>query len=245
MQRIRRSLQRQPCWVSFRPSVQTIAGMALRLATQLAIVAALLFLPAGRWNWPEAWAILATYGGFQVLCIVWWLWKDPAQLRERGRVAANVKTWDKVIVMACWPCRLLTLVVAGLDAGRFRWSSVPLLVQALGWSWQTVAASLMLWAGATNTYLSRFARIQHDRGHTVVSSGPYGYVRHPMYAGNIVAFLCIPLALGSWRALLPGAANAVLMVIRARQEDRMLRAELGGYEAYAHRVRYRLLPGVW
>jgi protein-S-isoprenylcysteine O-methyltransferase Ste14 len=78
-----------------------------------------------------------------------------------------------------------------------------------------------------------------------VTSGPYGYVRHPMYAGVIVLFLCIPLVLGSWLALLPGAANAVLMVIRARQEDRMLRAELGGYEVYAHRVRYRLLPGVW
>jgi protein-S-isoprenylcysteine O-methyltransferase Ste14 len=173
------------------------------------------------------------------------VWKDPAQLRERSRVAANVKTWDKVIVMAYWPCRVLTLVIAGLDAGRFRWSSVPPSVEALGWLGQAVAASVILWAGATNTYLSRFARMQDDRGHTVVTSGPYGYIRHPMYAGIIVLFLCIPLALGSWRALLPGAANAVLMVIRARREDRMLRAELGGYEAYAHRVPHRLLPGVW
>lgn len=228
-----------------RPSVQAIAGVALRLATPLALLAALLFLPAGRWNWPEAWAILVTYGAFHVLCVVWWLWKDPAQLAERSRIAANVKTWDKVIVMAYWPCRLLTLVIAGLDAGRFRWSSVPLAVQALGWFWQVVAASVMLWAGATNTFLSRFARIQDNRGHTVVTTGPYGYVRHPMYVGNIVVFLCIPLALGSWRALLPGAANAVLMVIRARKEDRMLRAELAGYEAYAHRVRSRLFPGVW
>jgi protein-S-isoprenylcysteine O-methyltransferase Ste14 len=219
--------------------------MALRLVTWPAILAALLFLPAGRWNWPEAWAVLVAYGAFLVLSGVWWLWKDPAQLRERSRVAANVKTWDKVIVMAYWPCRVLTFVIAGLDAGRFRWSSVPLPVEALGWLGQVVAVSAMLWAGATNTYLSRFARIQDDRGHTVVTSGPYGYVRHPMYAGVIVLFLCIPLALGSWRALLPGAANAVLMVIRARQEDRMLRAELLGYEAYAHRVRYRLLPGVW
>ena len=228
-----------------RPSVQTIAGMALRQATWLAIVAALLFLPAGRWNWPEAWAVLVAYGAFLVLSGVWWLWKDPAQLRERDRVAANVKTWDKVIVRAYWPCRVVTVVIAGLDAGRFRWSSVPLPVEALGWLGQVVAVSAMLWAGATNTYLSRCARIQDDRGHTVVTSGPYGYVHHPMYAGVIVLFLCIPLVLGSWLALLPGAANAVLMVIRARQEDRMLRAELGGYEVYAHRVRYRLLPGVW
>ena len=196
--------------------------MALRQATWLAIVAALLFLPAGRWNWPEAWAVLVAYGAFLVLSGVWWLWKDPAQLRERDRVAANVKTWDKVIVRAYWPCRVLTVVIAGLDAGRFRWSSVPLPVEALGWLGQVVAVSAMLWAGATNTYLSRFARIQDDRGHTVVASGPYGYVRHPMYAGVIVLYLCIPLALGSWRALLPGAANAVLMVIRARQADKDL-----------------------
>ena len=103
-----------------RPSVQSIAGMALREATLLAMVAALLFLPAGHWNWPEAWAILVTYGGFQVLCAVWWLWKDPAQLRERSRVAANVKTWDKVIVMAYWPCRVLTLVIATC-ASRSHW----------------------------------------------------------------------------------------------------------------------------
>lgn len=77
------------------------------------------------------------------------------------------------------------------------------------------------------------------------ASGPYGYVRHPMYLGVIVLFLCIPLALGSWRALLPGAAIAVLLMIRAWLEDGMLRAELEGYEVYAHRVRYRLLPGVW
>ena len=104
--------------------------MALRQATWLAILAALLFLPAGRWNWPEAWAVLVAYGAFLVLSGVWWLWKDPAQLRERDRVAANVKTWDKVIVRAYWPCRVLTVVIAGLDAGRFRWSSVPLPVEA-------------------------------------------------------------------------------------------------------------------
>ena len=103
-----------------RPSVQSIAGMALRLVTWPAILAALLFLPAGRWNWPEAWAVLVAYGGFQVLCAVWWLWKDPAQLRERSRVAANVKTWDKVIVMAYWPCRVLTLVIATC-ASRSHW----------------------------------------------------------------------------------------------------------------------------
>jgi len=219
--------------------------MALRLATVLASLAALLFLSAGRWNWLEGWALLLAYGVFRVLCAAWWLWKDPAQLTERSRLAANVKTWDKLIVPANTLCRGLTVVVAALDAGRFHWSRVPLPIEVLAWVGQAVAVSVMLWAGATNTYLSRFARIQDDRGHTVVTSGPYGYVRHPMYLASIVLFQCIPLAVGSWRALLPGAAIAVLTVIRTRQEDRMLRAELGGYEVYAHRVRYRLLPGVW
>jgi hypothetical protein len=134
----------------------------------------------------------------------------------------------------CWTrCRPLSLVI-GAAAGR-----------GAGMVWASRGGECDVVGGGDEHVLSRFARIQDDRGHIVVTSGPYGYVRHPMYAGVIVLFLCIPLVLGSWLALLPGAANAVLMVIRARQEDRMLRAELGGYEAYAHRVRYRLLPGVW
>jgi protein-S-isoprenylcysteine O-methyltransferase Ste14 len=219
--------------------------MALRLLALLAVLAALLFLPAGRWNWPQAWAFLLAYGAFLALYAGWGLWRDPAQLAERSRVAPNVKTWDKVILTAYTLCLLLTFVLAGLDAGRFHWSSVALPIEALAWLGQALAGSVIFWAVATNTYLSRLARIQDDRGQVVITSGPYHHVRHPMYVGIIVLFVCVPLALGSWWALLPGAGIAVLFVVRTWQEDEMLRAELAGYEAYTRRVRYRLFPGVW
>ncbi len=102
-----------------------------------------------------------------------------------------------------------------------------------------------MWVTRTNAYLSRFARIQDDRGQQVVTTGPYRYVRHPMYAAVIPFILCIALILGSWWALVPGAIIAILFVVRTALEDRMLQEELPGYKAYAQHVRYRLLPGVW
>jgi hypothetical protein len=155
--------------------------MANRLIALLAVLAALLFLPAGRWNWPEAWALLLAYGAFLALYAVWGLWMDPAQLKERSRLAPNVKTWDKMILTAYTLCLLLTFVLAGLDAGRIHWSSVPLSTKALAWLGQALAGGAIFWAVATNTYLSRLARIQDDRG-------------------QVLLFVCVPLALGSWWA---------------------------------------------
>ena len=113
----------------------------------------------------------------------------------------------------------------------------------MAWLALAVAGALIFWAITTNTFLSRMARIQDDRGHVVVTAGPYRYVRHPMYLGIIVLFLGMPVALGSWWALLPGAAVGLLFVLRTAKEDRMLREELPGYPEYTQRVRYRLLPG--
>jgi protein-S-isoprenylcysteine O-methyltransferase Ste14 len=99
--------------------------------------------------------------------------------------------------------------------------------------------------GLVNTYASAVVRVQQDRGHRVVSQGPYRYVRHPMYVGVILMGLAIPPALGSWWALAPGLAIAVTFVLRTAQEDAVLQRELPGYAEYAQQVRYRLLPGVW
>jgi protein-S-isoprenylcysteine O-methyltransferase Ste14 len=107
------------------------------------------------------------------------------------------------------------------------------------------AMALPWWAMSVNTYLSTIVRVQTERGHHVVTAGPYRYVRHPMYVGTILFGLCIPLFLGSWYALLPGALMGIGYVIRTALEDRTLQAELPGYADYAAQVRYRLLPGVW
>jgi protein-S-isoprenylcysteine O-methyltransferase Ste14 len=98
---------------------------------------------------------------------------------------------------------------------------------------------------ATNAFLSTRVRIQEDRGHRVVTTGPYRMVRHPMYAATIIGFAGVSLLLGSWWAFVPGAVCTVLFIIRTALEDRTLQAELPGYKDYAARTRYRLLPGVW
>jgi protein-S-isoprenylcysteine O-methyltransferase Ste14 len=223
----------------------TVARIALRLSIIIGALAGLLFLPAGRLDWLEAWLFVAAYGLFLTCYGVWALVKDPDQLRERQRVAENVKQWDKVIMGVYTVLLLVLFPLAGLDAGRFRWSSVPLALTLLGWLGFLAAGALIFWTLAVNTYLSRMARIQHDRGQRVVTSGPYRYVRHPMYAGNVVLFLCVPLILGSWWAGIPGLLIGGLYVLRTCLEDRMLRQELEGYVAYAQQVPYRLLPGIW
>ena len=97
----------------------------------------------------------------------------------------------------------------------------------------------------TNTFFSGTVRIQHDRGHAVISDGPYGWVRHPGYAGWSLSLITTPLMLGSFWALIPGALAALLLIVRTVFEDQTLQGELEGYSDYAQRVRYRLLPGVW
>lgn len=225
------------------------ARRSVRIVVRLIVVVALfglpLFLSAGRLDWPAAWIFVVAITLFLLAYALWGARHDPGQLAERGRVADNVKTWDKLIMGGYTVLLVALLIVAGLDAGRFGWASPPLLARALGWTGLIAAATLIAWTIRENTYLGRMARIQADRGHTVVTSGPYRHVRHPMYGGIIVIFVCLPLALGSAWALIPGGLIGALFVVRTSLEDRMLRTELAGYEEYAACVRHRLLPGIW
>jgi protein-S-isoprenylcysteine O-methyltransferase Ste14 len=219
-----------------------------RLAALFAVILVmdiLLFVPAGRLDWPAAWILSLLYGLLLLVYAVWGTLKAPDLLKERSQVAENVKVWDKVIMAIYTVLLLATLVLAGLDVGRARWSQMPVAWQVLGLVGVVLSAALIFWTIFTNAYLGRMVRIQEDRGHQVVTGGPYRYVRHPMYAGIIVLFPCMTLFLGSWWALAPASLIAILMVIRTALEDRTLQAELPGYGEYAQRVRYRLLPGVW
>lgn len=216
-----------------------------RLLLVLGILAALLFLPAGRWDWLQAWVFILSFGAFLFLYALWGMYKDPEQLRERSQVAQNVKSWDKIII-AVYSALLPTMfIVAGFDAGRFRWSDVSVGVQVLAWVGLVAGVVLIFWTVTTNTYLSRLARIQEEREQVVIATGPYRYVRHPMYLGILILFLCLGPALGSWYSLIPGLAIDTLFIVRTAKEDKMLREELAGYEDYAQRVSYRLIPGVW
>ncbi len=211
----------------------------------LLVLAGLLFLPAGRLDWLQGWLFVAAYGIFLLVYSTWTVRNDPGQMAERSKAGPNVKTWDRILLGIYSVLLLGMLVLAGLDAGRFQWAPATLALQLLGWIGSVFAASLIWWTASVNTFLARYVRVQEDRGQQVVTGGPYRFVRHPMYAGIIVFMLSIPLVLGSLWALLPAVLICIIFIIRTALEDRTLQAELPGYDEYALRTRYRLLPGVW
>ena len=211
----------------------------------IVIMDALLFGAAGRLDWFGAWLLTGLYLAFLLVVVIWATRNAPGLMEERGRVAENVKPWDKVITSIYTVLLLALLVTAGLDAGRFRWSVMPGTLQVLGAIVLTLTGVVIWWVMSVNYYLSRYARIQDDRGQQVVTEGPYRYVRHPMYAMLVPFMIGVALVLGSWWALVPGGLIGVLYVIRTVLEDCMLLEELPGYREYAQKVRYRLFPGIW
>jgi protein-S-isoprenylcysteine O-methyltransferase Ste14 len=166
-------------------------------------------------------------------------------VRERNQPAERAEPWDRVVMRIYTMILLILLTLTALDGGRYLWSSVPLGIQLIGWLLLTFAG-LMVWhVMMTNTYLSSWVRLQEDREQVVVEEGAYRRIRHPMYLGIIVAFLGIPLALGSWWAMIPSMVIVGLFVYRTHREDLMLIHGLTGYAEYTKKVRYRLLPGIW
>jgi protein-S-isoprenylcysteine O-methyltransferase Ste14 len=217
----------------------------VRILIIVALFQAILLLAAGRIDWAAAWLLAFLLFAFLLIMTVWGMRNTPELVTERERVVGNVKTWDKVVNALYAVLLVALLVTAGLDAGRNHWSSMAMPIQALGVVGLLFAGWLIWRTMAENAYLSRWARIQADRGQKVVSSGPYRYVRHPMYAAIILLVLCTAIALGSWWALIPSGLIGGVFAFRTLLEDRMLHEELTGYQEYATRVRYRLLPWVW
>jgi protein-S-isoprenylcysteine O-methyltransferase Ste14 len=222
------------------------AAGAIRLVVGTAAFAALLFVAAGTASWPAAWAYLATITAVMMVYGAIVVRLHPELIEERRNPPADAKKWDKpfvVVVGMVGPVALLLL--AGLDH-RFRWSApTPLWAQAAGLLAVAAGGMLSNWAVAANRFFSAVVRVQRDRGHEVVDSGPYRYVRHPSYAGSITYMLGMTFVLGSRVALAAATVLSLVLAVRTALEDRTLQAELDGYADYARRVRYRLLPGVW
>lgn len=222
--------------------------IAVRMLVLVALLCIVLFAAAGTLAWPMAWVyvvitVVMTVGSRLLL-----LRYSPDLVVERAASVdkQDAKPWDRVLmptVAIYGP--LITLVIAGLDR-RFGWPpELPLWVQIAGVILLVSATAFSTWALLVNRFFSGVVRIQRDRGHTVVSDGPYRWIRHPGYAGGMVGDVAIPLLLGSAWALVPGLLTAGLVVLRTALEDRTLQVELPGYAEYARRTRYRLLPGVW
>ena len=200
-----------------------------------------LFGSAGRWDLPFAWACIGIYAAFVVLI----LFKiDPALRQERLNPAAGGQ--DRCLRWAMLPFILGCWIRAGLDVGRFHWSdTVPFGWRVAGLIGLAASLGLTFWSMLANRFFSPVVRIQQERGHHLITTGPYQYLRHPGYLGIIGGPLFATLALGSWWALLPVVGIVFLIVRRTAMEDKFLHRELEGYAAYSQKVRYRLLPGVW
>ncbi len=228
-----------------RISTGLLLRAILTLGGFLFFLAIALFLPAGDIRWVDGWVFLLVFFLLTVTAIAY-LWRtNPDIFVARSRIRPGTKTWDKVLVTFLLLSFFSIFPVAGFDAGRFHGSRVSPGLVILGYVLLCAGYFLSIWVYAVNKFAEPTVRIQTERGHKVIDTGPYAIVRHPLYLGALLMCVGIPLALGSFWALLPGAAGALILIVRTILEDRTLQAELEGYKEYAARVRHRLIPGVW
>jgi protein-S-isoprenylcysteine O-methyltransferase Ste14 len=221
---------------------RAVVRRVVQVAIMLLIFGASLFVGSGQWDWVAAWVFLGLY---LVMIGANALLLDRELVAERAQIGEDTKDWDRVLAslsLLLWTPG--ALIVSGLDQ-RFGWSDVadPLRVACL--AVLIAGHALSTWAMARNRFYSGTVRIQEDRGHVVVSSGPYRFVRHPGYVAYLLLALSTPLWLDSLWGLVPSLLGAGAIVVRTWLEDQTLCEELEGYTEYAQRVRYRLVPGIW
>ena len=220
----------------------------VRFALLILLMPAILFICAGTIDWLMGWLYSIMTLGITAGSRLLLARTNPGLVSERAgqHSEEGVQEWDrKIVPIVGFLGPLVMLIVCGLDK-RFGWSpEIPIGYQVAALIVTALAALWATWAMLVNRYYSAVVRIQKDRGHTVVDSGPYRWMRHPSYTGGILADVAGPLSLGSLWALIPGLLLSAVIIYRTAREDEVLQKELAGYTDYARRVRYRLLPGVW
>jgi protein-S-isoprenylcysteine O-methyltransferase Ste14 len=223
-----------------------IAKLLLQNLIWNVAIGALLFVSAGTLHWPAAWVLLGTNAILGPACGLWLPNTDPALLAERMRpkLQDDQPAADKKFMLAFGFAALIWLVTIGLDR-RLHGSDVPLALQVLGFAMLLLCTGFIMWVLRENSFAAPVVKLQAERGHHVISTGPYAWVRHPMYSGTVLFFIGVPLLLGSWWGVVLSPLFVALFAIRAGIEERALIAGLPGYADYAARVRYRLLPGLW
>ena len=224
--------------MSRRTAITYAIGLPLALLV-------LIVLPAGTIAWRPGRIFLAVLIlGFGASALVL-ARVNPVIYRARSRIQPGTKSWDKALLAMILPAMTAVLPVAAFDAGRFQWSVVPGWLVLAGYFAVLAGIAVTCWAQAVNPFFEPGVRIQAERHQRVIDTGPYRFVRHPGYIAALFIFFGMALALGSFLALVPAAVASALLVLRTSWEDRLLRAELAGYDDYARQVRWRLVPGVW
>ena len=221
--------------------MKLLAEALIKFTCGLLMVGLLIFLPAGTLAYPYGWLLMALLFGPMLMAGFVMLAKDPAFLKKRLDVKEKQSAQKGVLAFAGLMF-IAGFVVAGLDF-RFGWSQMPTGVVVAATVLFLVAYALYAEVMRENAYLSRTIKV--EEGQTVVDTGLYGIVRHPMYAVTILLFLMMPLVLGSWYALLIFAFYPAIIVVRLKDEEKLLARELPGYEAYQQKVKYRIIPFIW
>jgi protein-S-isoprenylcysteine O-methyltransferase Ste14 len=217
----------------------------LYLLTTPFIFALILFLPAGTWAGLNGWIFILVFLSVGTSAGLFVVRVNPEILTARSRIQEGIEGWDRILLGFLIPTMLSIFPVAALDDGRFHRFPVTWWVRGLGYVLLVAGIGGTAWAQAVNRFFEPGVRLQTERGHTVIDSGPYAVVRHPGYVAACMLFVGIAVSLGSSWALVPAGISSSILILRTCWEDRTLRAELVGNEQYAQRVRFRLIPGVW
>jgi protein-S-isoprenylcysteine O-methyltransferase Ste14 len=209
------------------------------------LMAGLLFLPAGSMAWSNGWIYLLVFFAATIVCLIILRRVNPIIFRARARFQPGTELWDLRLLSLMLPAVLALMPVAALDAARFGWSTVPAWAIVAGYGVFLAGFALGAWAQAVNEFFEPGVRIQSERHQRVIDAGPYALIRHPGYVSGMLVFAGTALSLGSLWALVPAVLASIVLVVRTALEDRLLRVRLPGYQDYARRVRWRLVPGLW
>ncbi|TIQ35595.1 MAG: isoprenylcysteine carboxylmethyltransferase family protein [Mesorhizobium sp.] len=223
-----------------------VAKLVIQTFLWFGFMGALLFVSAGTLHWPGAWAYLVLMVGLSLTLGVALARRDPGLMNERlsPPIQKNQTAADKILLSVLLAGIFAWQILMGLDF-RFGWSAVPAWLQVTGAIVLLISIWICYLTMLENSFAAPVVKIQDERGQKVITTGPYSYVRHPMYAGAILFFAGTALLLGSWWGLVSVLAFVVLLAIRTFIEEKTLRTGLRGYDDYAENVRYRLIPMVW
>jgi protein-S-isoprenylcysteine O-methyltransferase Ste14 len=224
--------------------VKTLVKGVVSAALGLVAFGLLLFLPAGTFHYWQAWVFLAVFAFYTWIPSIYLVRKNPAALERRMHAGplAETRTLQQIVITVVFICFPAMLVVSALDH-RFGWSPVPTTVTVVGDILVAVGLGVAMLVVAQNGYAA--ANITVESGQTLVSTGLYGLVRHPMYSGSVIMMVGVPLALDSYWGLVFVIPALVALALRIRDEEELLQQQLGGYREYEQQVHYRLVPFVW
>jgi protein-S-isoprenylcysteine O-methyltransferase Ste14 len=223
-----------------------LESLLIQIAGFFTVFALALFIPAGTLAWLAGWVFLLLFFSFSLFIFSWLYRHNPGLLQERMRLGtSDQQVWDKALFPLIQAYLLVWLVFMSLDAAHFHWSVLPTWLQIIGAIILLCSFCLLFLTFRENSYLSPVVRIQDERGQTVISTGPYHYVRHPMYSAILIFVVGTSLLLGSGYGVLVGLLGMLILARRAVLEESTLSRELPGYAEYRSKVRYRLIPLIW